>query len=360
MEPVAAATENYKQPPVRPAAFSLQRSLNALTGARFLAAFYVVLFHFALRPATEHHAPAFLTTFLANGDTGVLFFFILSGFILTYSYVGKIQTPSQLARFWQARFARLYPVYLLSLLLNWPFRGDMSVGVMTAVLTGTQTWNPQKQYLAQAWNFPAWTLSVEMFFYLCFPLLLPLCVRCGPVVRRMIVAVLLLMVCLGVQRLVPLPWVELPQLIAGILLALEFLRSPAKPSNVRIFLYAALAIIILCLTHDRWKPLVAVPYAGLIYELAIGGSLFARRLSVRWMVFLGGASYSIYLLQFPVRNWIRAAFARWNPAHASAGAWISPIVLIIVSSVVYHWYEEPLRRALKNGFARLPSLQGFR
>jgi peptidoglycan/LPS O-acetylase OafA/YrhL len=140
-----------------------------------------VLFHFASQPAGEHRLPKAIVTFLQNGYMGVPFFFLLSGFVLTYAHSGETSRSKSRRSFWAARFARVYPVYLLSLVLNWPFRNDgpfhimLSRGAMAATLTATQTWNPHFFYLAQAWNPPAWTLSVEAFFYLCFPFLLPIC-----------------------------------------------------------------------------------------------------------------------------------------------------------------------------------------
>jgi len=57
---------------------------------------------------------------------GVPFFLILSGFILSYSYLGQLRFGGERRRFWEARFCRVYPVYLLSLLIDWPFRGQMT------------------------------------------------------------------------------------------------------------------------------------------------------------------------------------------------------------------------------------------
>jgi hypothetical protein len=64
---------------------------------------------------------------------GVSFFFVLSGFILAYSYLGQLRLGGEKRRFWEARFSRIYPVYLLSLLIDWPFRGQMTVGSSLAV-----------------------------------------------------------------------------------------------------------------------------------------------------------------------------------------------------------------------------------
>jgi peptidoglycan/LPS O-acetylase OafA/YrhL len=178
---------------------SLRRVLRppfySLTSTRFFAAFYVLVFHFASRPARQAGAPATVTRFLSNGHMGVPFFLILSGFILSYSYLGQLRFGGERRRFWEARFCRVYPVYLLSLLIDWPFRGQMTASATIAVLTATQAWNPANG-LAQMWNFPAWTLSVEAFFYLCFPLLLPACAKLQRRIQIACIALLCLVIAL--------------------------------------------------------------------------------------------------------------------------------------------------------------------
>src|SRR5579864_4365882 len=90
--------------------------MGALTTVRFFAAFHVLLFHtWALNGLTR--APGWLQTFASAGFTGVTFFFVLSGFIFVYTYADK---PINLKKFWRARLARIYPVYLLGLLLTAP------------------------------------------------------------------------------------------------------------------------------------------------------------------------------------------------------------------------------------------------
>src|SRR5260370_8948074 len=120
------------------------------------------------------------------GYVGVSFFFVLSGFILVYTYAGR---PMILKNFWRARFARIYPAYAFSLLVTAPF---FFYAVLTMnipffvwakahlklasalVLSLLQAWVPQA---ALTWNAVAWSLSVEPFFYLLFPFLLLLFVR---------------------------------------------------------------------------------------------------------------------------------------------------------------------------------------
>src|SRR5260370_6407765 len=62
--------------------------------------------------------PRWLKSFAAIGYVGVSFFFVLSGFILVYTYAGREIDNRD---FYRARFARIYPAYLFSLLISLPF-----------------------------------------------------------------------------------------------------------------------------------------------------------------------------------------------------------------------------------------------
>ncbi|NOK14937.1 acyltransferase family protein, partial [Corallococcus exercitus] len=161
-------------------------SLPALTGLRFFAALHVVAFHVTPREGR----PGWLGALLDNGPASVTLFFILSGFVLAQAYLGSA-SPGPVSRraFWVARLARIYPVYLLGLVLEAPpfflavLRQENGwtlpalqrlLGVGAAVTSLTQAWIPPA---ACAWNCPGWSLSAEAFFYLLFPVL------AGPLVR---------------------------------------------------------------------------------------------------------------------------------------------------------------------------------
>jgi peptidoglycan/LPS O-acetylase OafA/YrhL len=88
--------------------------LNALTTLRFLAALHVVLFHMRVTGVLPG-GPWWYQNLASVGYIGVNLFFVLSGFILVYTYANTTVSPR---RFWQARFARIYPAYALSLLLE--------------------------------------------------------------------------------------------------------------------------------------------------------------------------------------------------------------------------------------------------
>src|SRR5713101_642898 len=92
--------------------------IKALTSLRFFAAVHVILFHMTMNRIGTY--PLLVRNFLLASPIGVVFFFVLSGFILTYNYVRKDKPVTDSRSFWRARFARIYPVYVLSLGVGLP------------------------------------------------------------------------------------------------------------------------------------------------------------------------------------------------------------------------------------------------
>src|SRR5271166_4968298 len=89
--------------------------LNALTGLRCFAAINIVFFHFSNPLWFGWLAPV-----VNAGYASVSFFILLSGFVLAYNYAWRARAGQlNRVRFWKARFTRLYPIYLLSLVLGW-------------------------------------------------------------------------------------------------------------------------------------------------------------------------------------------------------------------------------------------------
>lgn len=149
--------------------------LNTLTGLRFPAAFVVFLYHASLLAFLGvpwlSSSSAVITYYDAvahAGAFGVTFFFVLSGFVLTWSARDTDTAP----RFWRRRFLKIVPNYVLVWALAMvvfaaPYT-DMTIGLLNLFMI--QVWYPDF-----AINFgvnPAgWSLGVEAVFYLTFPLL---------------------------------------------------------------------------------------------------------------------------------------------------------------------------------------------
>src|SRR5258708_13443638 len=149
--------------------------LPALNSLRFFAALHVVFFHFLVLKIVS--SVGWLGQISSIGYVGVSFFFVLSGFILVYTYAGRVTAARD---FWRARFARIYPAFAFSLLLtgpffffatsmlNVPFFAWFSTHLKLVVLLVPlllQAWVP---LAALAWNSVAWGLSAGAFFYLLF------------------------------------------------------------------------------------------------------------------------------------------------------------------------------------------------
>src|SRR5580698_8894642 len=89
--------------------------LNALTGLRCFAAINIVFFHFS-----NPNWFGFMAPVVNAGYASVSFFILLSGYVMAYNYASKARAGElDSVRFYEARFTRLYPIYLLSLLLAW-------------------------------------------------------------------------------------------------------------------------------------------------------------------------------------------------------------------------------------------------
>lgn len=376
-------------------------SLRSLTGARFLAALWVVVYHYALefrfpslRGGELHyllgpHTP--LDVLILQGHLAVDFFFLLSGFILAYTYVSADGTAYGGARaFWVARVARIYPVYLLGLVLDfWPYvsRGANPLSVAASGVSHLlmlQAWIPP----TQAWNQPSWSLSVEAFFYALFPLLLPLIARRG---RRGLWAVfvgswaIFVLALFGLNELggngglAALPgWREivrynpalsLPEFAAGIALGVLFVRHGANAFPLirrlthfgfDVFIAGAAAVLaaLLMVLFKSGVRSDGIDFAAgatmpllsaLIVLLAFQRGAVAALLSHPVVVWLGEISYGIYILHEPLWQLLRMfAAAQFqmttgNPLLIPAYA----VLLVGVAGLSFQFIETPLRRAIR-------------
>jgi peptidoglycan/LPS O-acetylase OafA/YrhL len=148
----------------------MKQQIRALTSLRFFAAGLIVVDH-----ATVEGLGRILDVPFYQGVT---FFFVLSGFILTYSYP-SLPTWADIRGFWLARFARIWPGYMVAMIATLLVVPGAAAGYLNAegllriglAVLGLQAWVPVwDYYFAVGGVF--WTISAEAFFYACFPLLL--------------------------------------------------------------------------------------------------------------------------------------------------------------------------------------------
>jgi peptidoglycan/LPS O-acetylase OafA/YrhL len=358
--------------------------LPAITSLRFFAAFHVALFHMNEMGAIT--GPHWFKSFAAIGYVGVSFFFVLSGFILVYTYAGR---EIGLHDFWQTRFARIYPAYLFSLLLAAPFFyfGTFLMHIpffafaqqhfalaSVLVLLLLQSWIPAA---ALMWNAVAWSLSVEAFFYVVFPFalakytklsrnvlwaLIPACWVAGLAVS----AGYLLFRFAGmpyvssanytsaVQFVKFFPLVRLPEFLMGMACGFLFLRSDRNPRYALPLVGLGLLGVAGTTLASRFVPYLVVhtamsgpAFAAVVCGIALQPS-WAAWLNNRVLVLFGNASYSFYLLHtlfvWPFFHNMQTQAVR-NQGFVGIGLWTA--MMLAISSLVYRFIEEPARRKLR-------------
>lgn len=361
-------------------------TLQALTGVRFLAALLVIFHHFwpldsIGTSAWLTHAPSRL---VANGYLGVSLFFVLSGFILTYTH-GRFDSVAEFSRrrFWIARWVRIYPLYLLALFValpelwvdsltvlesnpGWPGieRASMKGALVLALL---QAWVPGAVY---HWNSPAWSLSVEASFYLLFPFLLQVQGLRKATQRQTLAGIVVLwglvwcvgLCVLSIPETVRLQWgaqplLRLPEFITGMLLARVHLAQRASLTvGVRSSLSVAsmLAIAGICWSTTVLAfppelliavnlPLITVLIGCLSHGAGPISAVLAHPIACR----LGEASYAMYLLHVPIAHRMLESQGPGVSKFTPGSFLLYLLVLIGVSIVVARYYERPLRSWLR-------------
>jgi peptidoglycan/LPS O-acetylase OafA/YrhL len=342
--------------------------LKALTSVRFFAAIYVVFFHLWGGGALKNYP--LLGNFVGSGNTGVTFFFVLSGFILAYNYP-RVSSRKQ---FWIARFARVYPVYFLSLCL-FAFR-PVTWGQPGAVLGGVLAFG-----LLQAWwppassglNPVAWTLSVEAFFYAVFPFLLPwiqglrrrsfvmleaayLVLMCAPLVLS---AAHQQTVSLKIVNFIegPFPVSRLNTFLVGVYcgvhqarlgMGVEDRRGRSAGRRWMLVAGAVGSAAILCSPAPTAFGTLRTLLLTYTYVLVILGcaELEWPVLTNHAMQMGGEISYGIYILQIAVGIGYFDLQRRLFPALRPLPS-VYLVVLIAVAYAVFRWFEVPARLAIR-------------
>lgn len=158
---------------------TLRPALPSLTGMRFVAATLVFFFHasfwdppqnpFAVRDIGD----AYQAAFSKAGWMGVSFFFVLSGFILTWTW-----RPQSRATFWRRRAAKIFPSHIVMWALAMVLYAAWTTPWPSALLNLflLHSWSPVHDTYISV-NPPSWSLCSELLFYLLFPFIIPVVQR---------------------------------------------------------------------------------------------------------------------------------------------------------------------------------------
>jgi mycarose O-acyltransferase len=360
------------------------QKLPSLTGLRFVAAFLVVLCHVgtSLLPRVAPNQKPVIGLFHEFGAVGVSFFFILSGFVLTWVARGS-DTRRQ---FWRRRFFKIFPNHVVALiavcLLAIAAGHALSARDTTTTLVLVHAWIPDQQLLYNLWsNTPTWSLSCELLFYLSFPWLLALVRKIRPerlwlsfvVTYAVICAVPLVAGALpksgGIQAGTGLHWLSLwfmtffpPVRMLEFVLGMVLAQIVIHGRWIRLPLPVAIILPVIAMLAQGFVPLrfgfvmlTAVPLAFLIGAAATAditnrGSVLGRRT----MVFLGEISYALFVVHWMVvaYGWIGRTSPAWGGSPVTTSTWPTVLALaaltiaisIVLAWLLYTLVERPVMR----------------
>jgi peptidoglycan/LPS O-acetylase OafA/YrhL len=349
--------------------------LKPLTSLRFVAALLVFLDHAPpLRLWSEN--------LMTLGAAGVTFFFILSGFILTYVYRDLAEQPTfeRIRHFCLSRFSRIYPTHVVATIL--------ALGVLTFV-GSSEPWlnDPAKRIpsllaqftLVQSWfpavaihygvNTPSWSISDEVFFYVLFPFIVT--VVATRVRHLTAMALTLWCVILGLAWIAPdqpdhwfhynFPPTRLLDFTIGVTVGVLFLRRMDTCGTILEIaaiegILASLLVEIIAPQLFHSTAIMVPAWAFLIYVMAHQRGKISRWLSYPVAVRLGEISFAFYLVHVSVIRSMPAAFFAARPALATVIALVTSLAL---AWAVHSFIEEPARRAIRRlaGGGRFGALQ---
>jgi peptidoglycan/LPS O-acetylase OafA/YrhL len=342
--------------------------IPVLTSLRFPAAFAIVLYHFL--PYTA--CPRWVW---AGFSSGVSFFYVLSGFILYYTY----ENLRDVRYFWTARLARIWPMHLVTLIFT-------PILIPWRYLEGHASWPvslPANIFLLHAWlpfygsifsfNGVSWSLSVEAFFYVCFPFLCARLNRRGPASLLAGSFALGLGIVTLATFVLPLnaalvggfnPACRLFEFVLGLSTCFFWLRgervafySVAWSGWEALTLVCAVVIAagepsvsnLLGLRQPTWRwfatELSAATFAVLIWVFAHQRGKFSAWLSARPLRWLGEISFALYMTHQVIGRRMGMESFGYG-AHAIRDFFLYLAVTMLVSATLYHGVEGPARRLI--------------
>jgi peptidoglycan/LPS O-acetylase OafA/YrhL len=290
----------------------------------------------------------------------VALFFVLSGFIFAYLYGGR---QVNWREFFASRFARIYPLYAVTGIVafclpatNGPLLADgppcsypISDVLINALML--QDWKLHMPWPSM--NPPAWSLSVEFFFYLIlFPALL---VASRSRMRNVfLVAAILITAYSG-----PAPnfwrFARWPALFTTGFAICDWVKSNGVRDWKGLLGLGTAAVAVFAIFQESFRWMLIPAFVPLVYFTSDNSHPLARFLSLRPFVFLGTISYSLYLWHMPVLIGTTLFRHTFFPVRAPASTdparifydILTVVVVFLVSTLSYYLFEDPMRKWLR-------------
>jgi peptidoglycan/LPS O-acetylase OafA/YrhL len=300
--------------------------------------------------------------FVQNGNTAVIFFFVLSGFVMVLAY-GNKKTSAK--KFYFKRFSRLYPLYIIALILmiflNYFLGRNISIneeGNNIYYMLGIQSWFYGNETVA---NPPAWSLSVEYFFYILFPFILVLFKNRYRIMFLLTVLIWCLTLCLFIlthdfeNYTIDFynfhPLYHISTFFIGIIAGLFWLNNKKYSKNtvkmILLLILVLFVVIPLPLFHNSHNPILSPLFALLIYFIA--SYEFSKK--IRFYNFfnhLGSLSYGIYILHWPLNIIYCYLFSERYVLDPTIHFYGFMLFLLVISYLMLTFIENPIKKKLNS------------
>jgi peptidoglycan/LPS O-acetylase OafA/YrhL len=351
--------------------------IDTWTGIRFLAAIWVILFHLACFEMKVDYG--WMTDIIGRGELGVDLFFILSGMVISYVHQAEFVTwnIANSLRFWILRFARIYPLHFLMLIVmailggveffySWWYAGHAPVHTPNSIqdfilsLLNIHDWETTSTL---SFNFPSWSVSAEWFVYLLFPCVTPFFIR----LRSYWLNIVMIVFCLTVLYLTSLlahePSITFTYHLGLVRVCTEFatgcclyniLKSQKKKlpavNLLGLITFLLIPILIMQKVHDIW---IVATLTLFLYLLPQTVSWFKSIFGNRLIVFGGEISYAMYMVHGFILHVLNDIFVyyyhhkEWSLPE-TIGLTVLLLGLVILISILLHRYVEvPARRVIR-------------
>ncbi len=344
--------------------------IKPLTSLRFVFALMVFSSHLInFLKGNEIYNSYFL-----EGKFGVSFFFILSGFILSFNYKNKFLEKKDFKKFYISRIARIYPVHILTLIIALP----LSLGgfflkpfvwfikfLLNLLLL--HSFIPIKNFYF-SFNGPSWSISDEMFFYLLFPFFILMFNKIK--LSKFYSFVFILLISLSIQFFPDTivngyfyvnPFFRITDFIIGILIFYIYdskkVEAYIKYKNTFTFIeIGSIILFFIFFTFHKYIPFgyrlfgyYWIPMSLLILIFSYQSGYISKLLSGKMMIVLGEISFSFYLIHQLI---IKFIYALNKKMHWTENGILLILVVffisLILSYLMYNFIELPSNRYLKN------------
>ncbi len=348
--------------------------IKPLTSLRFFFSFSVMASHFMfLRDSSSLFLRSIFENILFEGFE-ICFFYVLSGFILTYRHHQDFETHNNnKKRFYISRIARIYPLHIITFVIAIPLVLNQSSGINLPEIAKffsnlflLQSFIPLREYYF-TYNSVSWSISNDVFFCFIFPFVIPLISKLIKRQKKLIYIISILLIIPTLMLIIPEnkqhdffyinPFFRCFDYILGVFLfyLYRYIKTKQIHINYTLAEIGSLALLVLFVYLSPMAPEVTrhsayywIPMASIVLSFSFQNGKLSNILSKPFFTFLGSLSFSIFLIHALIIRYFNIINGRYmgiENDYIKMGLIIT--TTLIASYISSTYIERPLGRYVK-------------